>query len=152
MPLGIYLLDGDAVLQPAQFCKAGEVSVAFVLSEAQASSSNLAIAPCTFAADSGAKLEVEVMAPDAPSAALELSASSGVDPRTLLTEGSKGAAGPADKGRRRASMPEMASKGVGKGAGAKPKRIGLKAASMPGSMMGAKTDVMGISDLYGSLE
>ena len=28
VPLGVYLLDGESVLQPAQFCKAGEVSVA----------------------------------------------------------------------------------------------------------------------------
>ena len=29
VPLGVYLLDGEAVLTPARFCKAGEVSVAF---------------------------------------------------------------------------------------------------------------------------
>ena len=50
-------------------CKAGEVSVAFELDEERAASPHLAIAPCTFAADKGAKLEVEVVAPDAPQAA-----------------------------------------------------------------------------------
>ena len=152
VPLGVYLLDGDTVLQAAQFCKAGEVSVAFELDEERAASPHLAIAPCTFAADKGAKLEVEVVAPDAPQAALALSASSGVDPRTLTATASKGTARPAGKGKAPPS----------KGGAAKPKTGGSKApvgrggasgvGMAPGSMTGAKKQVMGMAALYGSLE
>ena len=112
----------------------------------------LAIAPCTFAADKGAKLEVEVVAPDAPQAALALSASSGVDPRTLTATASKGTARPAGKGKAPPS----------KGGAAKPKTGGSKApvgrggasgvGMAPGSMTGAKKQVMGMAALYGSLE
>lgn len=86
VPLGVYLLDGETVIRPAQFCKAGEVSVAFQLDAAAAASPKLTIAPVTFAADKGARLEVEVrmMAPDTGGAALTLDASSGTDPKTLL--------------------------------------------------------------------
>ena len=84
------------------------------LDEERAASPHLAIAPCTFAADKGAKLEVEVVAPDAPQAALALSASSGVDPRTLTATASKGTARPAGKGKAPPS----------KGGAAKPKTGG----------------------------
>ena len=150
----MYLLDGESVVQPAQFCKAGEVSVSFELDAARASSAGLAIAPCTFAADKGAQLEVEVVAPDAPRTAtrLTLSASSGVDPRTLSAEtaaaASKGVAGaPAGKAP------------MSKGTAAKSKAGGSKAAGRGGAaaaggvgMVGAKKTVMGMSDLYGGLE
>ena len=53
VPLGVYLLDGDRVVTPASFCKAGEVSVAFDLDEALAASPHLSIAPCTFVATHG---------------------------------------------------------------------------------------------------
>ena len=152
VPLGVYLLDGDTVLQTAQFCRAGEVSVAFELDEERAASPHLAIAPCTFAADKGAQLEVELVSPDAPQAALALSASSGVDPRTLTATASKGAARPAGKGKAPPS----------KGGAAKPKTGGSKApvgrggaggvGMAPGSMTGAKKQMMGMAALYGSLE
>lgn len=148
VPLGVYLLDGDTVLTPAQFCKVGEMSVAFELDEARASSPNLVIAPCTFAADKGAQLEVEVIAPDAlRTTALTLNASSSVDPRTLSAAATDDAAAAAAK----------APPSKGKGATAKPKTGGPKAktakAASPGvGMMGAKKAVMGMGDLYGSLE
>lgn len=157
VPLGVYLMDGDTVLQKAEFCKAGEMSVSFALEEAVASSAHLAVAPCTFAADKGAALEVEVMMPDAPSAtALQLNASSGADPRTLSSAGGKtaasgegplGGATPAGKAGAKAKGPEKGkkkpakgSKGAGGGAG-----DGM-------NMMGAKVGVMGLADLYGGLE
>ena len=115
-----------------------------------ASSPNLAIAPCTFAADKGAQLEVEVMAPDAPhrAAALTLSASSGVDPRTL-SAGAK-AATTTTKG-------VTTVKGVAKLKADGPKADGPKTAGRGGGvggggMMGAKKTVVGMGDLYGSLE
>jgi len=142
VPLGVYLLDGEEVVQTAQFCKGGEVSVAFELDEARASSPNLAIAPCTFAADKGAQLELEVMAPDATSAALQLRPSTGVDPRTL----SVGV---------RDVVADAASKGVAvklhKTGGKKVVKTGVKKGGGV-SMKGAQDAVMGISSLYGGLE
>ena len=161
VPLGIYLLDGDRVLQPAQFCKAGEVSAAFELDETQASSPHLSLAPCTFAADKGTQLEVEVMmmAPDAvPSAALKLRPSSAVDPKALLTEATSTAttAPPGKASASKGVAASAASKALpSKGGAAKSKSTagGTKVAggSGGGGMMGARQAVVGMADLYGDL-
>ena len=157
VPLGVYLIDGDTVLTKAQFCKAGEVSVSFEIDAAKAASPNLAIAPCTFAADKGAQLEVEVMAPDAPSGAataLTLTAASGADPRTLSAAAGSTASTPrADAGSAAKAAPSK-----GKAAAAKPKTGGAKpkaaAAAGPApkaSMTKAKMGMGALMDDYGAL-
>ena len=92
VPLGVYLMDGDTVLQKAEFCKAGEMSVSFALEEAVASSAHprsrraLSRGPGRRARGGGDD------ARRAECHRTQLNASSGADPRTLSSAGGKTAA------------------------------------------------------------